>query len=64
MDVINYALFFLLLHIWKFKSDPDGYYEYSPKISREISKHAGVLTTGDIINYTHPPTYMWHRQFM
>ena len=57
MDVINYALFFLLLHIWKFKNDPDGYYEHSPKISREISKHAGDLTTGDIIIHTHPHTY-------
>ena len=57
MDVINYALLFLLLCIYKFKNDPDGYYEHYPKISREISKHAGDLTTGDIIIHTHPHTY-------
>ena len=57
MDVINYALFFLLLCICKYKNDPDGYYAHSPKISREISKHAGDLTNGDIIIHTHPHTY-------
>ena len=48
MDVVNYALVFLLLHKCKFRSYPDRYYEYSAKISRDISKHAGNLTTGNI----------------
>ena len=57
MDVINYTLFFLLLHTWKFRSDPDGYYEHSAKISRDISKHAGDFTTVDISIHTHPHTF-------
>ena len=57
MDVVNYALFFLLLHKCKFRSYPDRYYEYSAKISRDISKHAGDLTTSNISIHTHPHTF-------
>ena len=63
MDAVNYALFFFLLYKCKSRSYPDRYYEYSAKISRDISKHAGDLTTNNISIQTYH-IRLAHRQFI